>query len=141
MKIERPVVGEDTMNVRVRSINRVSYTQREESCVRGHRATGGKKAICSFVSDTSGVSEGWLRQQCLAAVLQWPGCETVREIGASFGDRGECCLFVTDYGVTSRVNQRVADRAVRSFQNEARRHFHLVDMNSGARTRIALRPS
>jgi hypothetical protein len=39
------------------------------------------------------------------------------------------------------VNQRVADRAVRSFQNEARRHFHLVDMNSGARTRIAFRTS
>jgi hypothetical protein len=68
-----------------------------------------------------------LRQQCLAAVQQWPWCETVREIGASFGNRGECCFLIIDYGVTSRVNQRVADRAVRSFQNEARRHFHLVD--------------
>jgi hypothetical protein len=141
MKIERSADGEDAMNRHVRSINRVSYTQGEESRVRGHRATGGNKANCSFVSDTSGVSEGWLRQQCLAAVLQWPGCETVREIGANFGDRGECCLFVADYGVTSRVNQRVADRAVRSFQNEARRHFHLLDINSGARTRIAFRPS
>jgi hypothetical protein len=109
--------------------------------VQGHYAASGNPAMRSFVSNTSGVSEGWLIQQCLAAVRQWPGCETVREIGASFGDRGECCLLITDYGVTNRVNQRVADRAVRSFQNEARRHFHLVDMDSGARIKIALRPS
>jgi hypothetical protein len=104
------------------------------------RIAGHGRSI-KFVSDTSGVSEGWLRQQCLAAVQQWPGCEAVREIGASFADCGECCLFVTDYGVTNRASQRVADRAVRSFQNEARRHFHLVDPDSGARIKIALRPS
>jgi hypothetical protein len=95
----------------------------------------------SFVSDTSGVSERWLRQQCLAAVQQWPGCETVREIGTNFGDRGECSFLIIDYGLTSRVNQRCADWAVRSFQNEARRHFHLVDMDSGVRIKIARRPS
>ena len=93
----------------------------------------------SFVSDTSGVSAVWLRQQCLAAVQQWPGCETVHEIGISFGDRGECSFLIIDYGITSQVNQRVADRAVRSFQNEAMRHFHLVDLNSGARIKIARR--
>ena len=95
----------------------------------------------SFVSDTSGVSEVWLRQQCLAAVQQWPGCEAVREIGICFGDRGECRFLIIDYGVTSQVNQRVADRAVRSFQNEAMRHFHLVDLDSGARVKIARRVS
>jgi hypothetical protein len=120
-----------------RTVDQLSFlSQREESCVQGTL-----RQVRSFVSDTSGASEGWLRQQCLAAVQQWPGCETVREIGTSFGEHGECRLFVTDYGVTSPVNQRVADRAVRSFQNEARRHFHLVDMDSGARIKIARRPS
>jgi hypothetical protein len=50
-------------------------------------------------------------------------------------------LLVIVCGVTNQVNQRVADRAARSFQNEAMRYFHLVDLDSGARIKIARRLS
>jgi hypothetical protein len=71
------------------------------------------------------VSYGDLRKQCLEAVRQWPGCETVAGIQiirdnspAGFSVR------VTLYG---EANQKTADRAMLSVQRENRRHFHLTE--------------
>ena len=74
---------------------------------------------------TVGVSYGALREQCLEAIRQWPGCETVSGIQiirdnspAGFSVR------VTLYGT---ADQRIADRAMVCAQREKRRHFHLTE--------------
>jgi len=74
---------------------------------------------------TIGLSYGDLRKDCLAAVRQWPGCETVSGIQiirdnspAGFSVR------VTLYG---QAEERVADRAMNCVQREKRRHFHLTE--------------
>ena len=71
------------------------------------------------------VSYGDLRKQCLEAVRQWPGCETISGIQiirdnspAGFSVR------VTLYG---EANQKTADRAMLSVQREKRLHFHLTE--------------
>jgi hypothetical protein len=74
---------------------------------------------------TAGVSYGDLRKQCLEAIRQWPGCETISGIQiirdnspAGFSVR------VTLYGEADR---KLADRAMVSVQREKRRHFHLME--------------
>jgi hypothetical protein len=74
---------------------------------------------------TVGMSYGALRKECLEAVRQWPGCETVGGIQiirdntpAGFSVR------VTLYG---EANEKIADRAIACVQREKRRHFHLID--------------
>jgi hypothetical protein len=74
---------------------------------------------------TVGMSYGALRKECLEAVRQWPGCETVGGIQiirdntpAGFSVR------VTLYG---EANEKIANRAIRCVQREKRRHFHLID--------------
>jgi len=74
---------------------------------------------------TIGLSYGDLRKDCLAAVRQWPGCETVSGIQiirdnspAGFSVR------VTLYG---EAEERVADRAMNCVQREKQRHFHLTE--------------
>jgi hypothetical protein len=74
---------------------------------------------------TVGMTYAALRKECLEAVRQWPGCETVAGIqiirantAAGFSVR------VTLYGSADR---KVADRAIICVQREVRRHFHLLE--------------
>jgi hypothetical protein len=74
---------------------------------------------------TVGKTYAALRKECLEAVRQWPGCETVAGIQiirdntpAGFSVR------VTLYGNAER---KVADRAIVCVQREVRRHFHLLE--------------
>jgi len=74
---------------------------------------------------TVGVSYGALRKDCLEAIRQWPGCETVSGIQiirdnspAGFSVR------ITLYG---EADKRIADRAMVCVQREKRRHFHLTE--------------
>jgi hypothetical protein len=74
---------------------------------------------------TVGLSYAALRKECLEAVRQWPGCETVSGIqiirdntSAGFSVR------VTLYG---KADERIADRAMTCVQREKRRHFHLTE--------------
>lgn len=74
---------------------------------------------------TVGVSYADLRKQCLEAVRQWPGCESISGIQiirdntpAGFSVR------VTLYGA---ADVKIADRAMISVQREMRRHFHLTE--------------
>lgn len=74
---------------------------------------------------TISVSYGDLRKQCLEAIKQWPGCQTVSGIqiirdnsAAGFSVR------VTLYG---DADQKIADRAMIYIEREKRRHFHLTE--------------
>jgi hypothetical protein len=74
---------------------------------------------------TVGMSYGALRKECLEAVRQWPGCETVGGIQiirdntpAGFSVRVTLC---------GEANKKNADRAIACVQREKRRHFHLID--------------
>jgi hypothetical protein len=71
------------------------------------------------------MSYGALRKECLEAVRQWPGRETVSGIqiirentpsGFSVG--------VTLYG---NADKKTADRAIACVQREKRRHFYLTE--------------
>lgn len=64
-----------------------------------------------------------LKRDCLIVVKEWPGCETVAEIGIVRDELG-FKLTVLNYGA---AQARLADRAVRSFQNNCRRHYHVAD--------------
>jgi hypothetical protein len=76
-----------------------------------------------IVRTTQPIVVGRLERDCLIAVKQWPGCETIAEIGIVRSEHG-CSLMVLNYG---SAKKRLADRAVRSFQNECRRRYHVVD--------------
>src|ERR1700730_16303726 len=88
--------------------------------------TGKPAGACSMAKfNTIGLSYGALRKECLEAVRQWPGCETVGGIQiirdntpGGFSVRG------TLYG---KANKKIADRAITCVQREKRRHFHLND--------------
>jgi hypothetical protein len=74
---------------------------------------------------TVGVSYGDLRKQCLEAIRQWPGCETISGIqlirdnsAAGFSVR------ITLYG---DADQKIADRAMMYIEREKRRHVHLTE--------------
>jgi hypothetical protein len=72
-----------------------------------------------------GLSYGALRKQCLEAVKQWPGCETVSSIQIIRDNvPGGFTVRVTLYG---KADQKTADRAIRCVQREKRRHFHLIE--------------
>jgi hypothetical protein len=74
---------------------------------------------------TLGLSYGTLRKECLEAVRQWPGCETVAGIQiVRQGTPGGFVVHVTLYG---KADKRIADRAINCVQREKRRHFHLAD--------------
>jgi hypothetical protein len=76
-------------------------------------------------SATSGQSYGALRKECLDAVRQWPGCETIGGIQI-IRDRtpGSFAIRVTLYG---KADKKLADRAISCVQREKRRHFHFDD--------------
>ncbi len=72
---------------------------------------------------TLGLSYSALRKECLDAVRQWPGCET---IGGIYILRektpGYFSVKVTLYG---QADRKIADRAIHCVEREKRRHFHL----------------
>jgi hypothetical protein len=74
---------------------------------------------------TVGVSYGDLRKQCLEAIRQWPGCQTVSGIQiirdnspAGFSVR------ITLYG---EADEKIADRAMIYIEREQRRRFRLIE--------------
>jgi hypothetical protein len=76
-------------------------------------------------SGTVGLSYGALRRECLEAVRQWPGCETVGGIQIIRDSTpGGFSVRVTLYG---NADRKIADRAIGCVQREKRRHFHLTD--------------
>ncbi len=74
---------------------------------------------------TIGISYGALRQECLEAVRQWTGCETVGGIRIIRNNRpGDFSVRVTLYG---KADKKIADRAIICVQREKRRQFHLTE--------------
>jgi len=74
---------------------------------------------------TVGLSYAALRKECLEAVRQWPGCETVSGIQIIRNNMpGGFLVRVTLYG---KADERLADRAMTCVQREKRRHFHLTE--------------
>jgi hypothetical protein len=66
-----------------------------------------------------------LRRECLQAIRQWPGCETVAGIQIIRTNKpGGFSVRVTLYG---SANKKLADRAMMAVHREKRRHFHLID--------------
>jgi hypothetical protein len=77
-----------------------------------------------MASKTSGISYAALRKECLTAIRQWPGCESVRGIQIIREIAGKFSVRVTLYGT---ADQKIADRAARYVEREVRRHFHLTE--------------
>jgi hypothetical protein len=76
-------------------------------------------------SQTIGLAYAALRKECLDAVRQWPGCETVRGIQIIRDNQsGGFSVRVTLYG---KADERIADRAAGCVQREKRRQFHLTE--------------
>jgi hypothetical protein len=74
---------------------------------------------------TVGLSYGALRKECMEAVRQWPGCETVGGIQINRSNKpGGFSVRVTLYG---KADKKIADRAIICVQREKRRHFHLTE--------------
>jgi hypothetical protein len=74
---------------------------------------------------TIGLSYGALRKECLEAVRQWPGCESVGGIQIIRDNTpGGFSVRVTLYGT---ADEKTANRAIKSVQREKRRHFHLTE--------------
>jgi hypothetical protein len=74
---------------------------------------------------TAGLNYGTLRKECLEAVKQWPGCESVAGIQITRNNNpGGFSVRVTLYG---KADQRIADRAMKCVLREKRRHFHLKE--------------
>jgi hypothetical protein len=87
----------------------------------GHRQPVGSMAKLKTV----GLSYGALRKECLEAVRQWPGCETVGGIQIIRDNKpGGFSVRVTLYG---KADEKIADRAIICVQREKRRHFHLIE--------------
>ena len=75
-------------------------------------------------SETVGLNYGALRKECLEAVRQWPGCETIAGIQIiRENSPGGFSVRVTLY---AEANQKNADRAIGCVQREKRRQFHLI---------------
>jgi hypothetical protein len=71
------------------------------------------------------MSYGTLRKECLEALRQWPGCETVSGIQIIRDNTvGGFTVRVTLYG---EADKKIADRAINCVQREKRRHFHLTE--------------
>lgn len=82
-------------------------------------------AHCMAKSVTIGLSYGALRKECLDAVRQWPGCETIGGIQIIRDNMpGSFSVRVTLYG---QADKKTADRAINCVRREKRRHFHLND--------------
>jgi hypothetical protein len=74
---------------------------------------------------TVGLSYGALRKECMEAVRQWPGCETVGGIQILRSNKpGGFSVRVTLYG---KADKKIADRAIICVQREKRGHFQLTE--------------
>ena len=74
---------------------------------------------------TIGLSYAALRKECLEAVRQWPGCESVAGIQILRNSvPGGFAVRITLYG---KADERLADRAMTCVQREKRRQFHLTE--------------
>ncbi|KJC59378.1 hypothetical protein UP10_17830 [Bradyrhizobium sp. LTSPM299] len=73
---------------------------------------------------TTGLTYADLRKECLQAVRQWPGCETISGIQIIRQNDGSFSVKVTLYGASPR---RLADRAMKVVQREMRHRFHLIE--------------
>jgi hypothetical protein len=74
---------------------------------------------------TVGLSYAALRKECLEAVRQWPGCETVAGIQIVRDNTpAGFSVLVTLYG---SADEKIADRAIKCVQREKQRHFHLTE--------------
>jgi hypothetical protein len=74
---------------------------------------------------TVGMSYADLRKDCLEAVRQWPGCETVSGIQIIRSNRRSgFSVRITLYG---EADQSIADRAMMYVEREKRRRFHLLE--------------
>jgi hypothetical protein len=74
---------------------------------------------------TVGLDYGALRKECMEAVRQWPGCETVGGIQIIRSNKpGGFSVRVTLYG---KADKKSADRAIIYVQRQKRRHFHLTE--------------
>ena len=76
------------------------------------------------VREKVGLTYAALRKECLNALRQWPGCESVAGIQIVRGNSRQFSIRVTLYGA---ANLKRADRAVVCVQRELRRHFHLLE--------------
>ena len=76
-------------------------------------------------AQTVGLSYEALRKECLEAVRQWPGCETVGAIRI-IRDKtpGGFSVRIALYG---KARKKIADRAICYVQRQKRRYFHLTE--------------
>lgn len=70
------------------------------------------------------VSYAVLRKECLNAIRQWPGCETVGGILIVRTNNGRFLVRVTLFGET---DEKIAHRAAAAVQREMQRRFHLIE--------------
>ena len=75
-------------------------------------------------SKTSDMTYAALRKECLDAIRQWPGCETVSGIQLVRQNDGHFSLRITLYGA---ADEKIASRASRAVEREMRRRFHLTE--------------
>jgi hypothetical protein len=74
---------------------------------------------------TFGLNYAALRKECLEAVKQWPGCESVAGIQILRSTKpGDFSVKITLYGT---ADVKTADRAMICVQREMRRQYHLLD--------------
>jgi hypothetical protein len=74
---------------------------------------------------TVGLTYGDLRKECLDAVRQWPGCESVAGIQILRGkSSGSFSVKITLYG---NAEVKIANRAMAFVQREKQRQFHLTE--------------
>jgi hypothetical protein len=74
---------------------------------------------------TVGLRYGALRKECLEAVRQWPGCESVAGIQIVRSNKpGQFSVRITLYG---KADVKTAERAIACVQREKRRQFHLIE--------------
>ena len=72
----------------------------------------------------AGLSYAALRKECLDAIRQWPGCESITGIQIIRQNKGSFSVRVTLYGDADR---RLADRAMCAVEREKRRYFYLIE--------------
>jgi hypothetical protein len=72
----------------------------------------------------TGLSYAALRKECLDAIRQWPGCESITGIQIIRQNKGGFSVRVTLYGDADR---RLADRAMCTVEREKRRYFYLIE--------------
>jgi hypothetical protein len=73
---------------------------------------------------TVGLNYAALRKECLDAVRQWPGCETIA--GIQIVRENSPSGFSVRVTLYAAANPKIADRAMRCVQREMRRHFQLI---------------